>query len=194
MNYFTLFPKIGYTLTEYTDDTFALINRTIPNMTVRLRLENFSANLERIPYVTYRVHEGERPDTLAAKFYGSSGYVWIIFLANNMRDWYDWPMSNDEFQRYIAKKYESVPGALDGVSRSQNLVTRLPETQYFHVIDGVQYGVNEETYLSLAPIQRAILSVYDQEEETNSDRQEIRLIEPAVVASLEEQFLKLMQA
>ena len=194
MNYFTRLPRIPYTATEYTDDTGLPVNRTVPDMTVRFQLQSLVTGSESIPFVTYRIQESERADTIAAKFYGSSQYVWLIFLANNMRDWYDWPMSNEEFENYIAKKYESSAGALDGVARSQNEVTPLPDTQYIQLIDGERYFVNRETYLSLGTAVREIKTVYEQEEEANDTRREIKIVEPRIVPSIENQLDALLRA
>lgn len=193
MDYFNRFPSIPYTLTEYNNNRAFLINRSIPNMTVKLQLQNFSTEVQRLPFVMYRIQDSERPDTIAAKFYGSSHYVWVIFLANNMRNWYDWPMNNFQFQQYMAKKYESAPGLLNGVIRSQNTVTPLPDTKYVQIIDGIKYYVNRETYLTLGIASRSIETVYQQEEEANDVRREIKLIEPRILNTIETKFIDLMQ-
>lgn len=194
MNYFSIFPTLNYTLAETSADGTLAFTRPVPNMTARVRLENFAVDTERVPYQTYRVLNGERPDVVAAKFYGSSEFIWLILLANNMRDWYDWPMGNLEFENYIAKKYESTPGALDGVSRSQNEVNPLPDTQYLRQIGDQEYFVNRETYLGLPPAQRRMITVYAQEEQDNVRRQEIRLITPAAASSIQEQLTRALRA
>jgi hypothetical protein len=194
MNYFSIFPTINYTLAEISGDTSIPISRPVPNMTARVRLENFDLDMEQVSYQTYRIQDGERPDVVSTKFYSSSEFVWVIFLANNMRDWYDWPMGNIEFDNYMAKKYESAPGANDGVSRSQNQLTPLPDTQYLRLIGAEEYFVNRETYLGLSPSQRRLITVYQQEEQENVRRQEIRLLDLAAVRSIQEQLVRVMRA
>lgn len=130
MNYFNLFPTISYTLHEQVNGNVLPVNRTVPNMTIKLRLENFQKDIEGVPFITYRIREGERPDTIAVKHYGSSEFVWIIFIANNMRNWFDWPMTSEEFPRYIAKKYESSTDALDGIVRSQRIGSTIVDSKF----------------------------------------------------------------
>ena len=55
----------------------------------------------------YAIKDGERPDILAKKIYGSQYYDWVILLTNNLVNaQYDWPMSNYELTKVIEKEYE----------------------------------------------------------------------------------------
>lgn len=60
-------------------------------------------------YYPYTISEGERPDIIAANYYDDPRYSWIIYLANDIVDpYYDWPMAQDEFNKYIVEKYGSI--------------------------------------------------------------------------------------
>ena len=53
------------------------------------------------------IQEGERPDTLAQKAYGSPFYDWVILLTNNMVNaQYDWPMSNYAIYKTLEQEYD----------------------------------------------------------------------------------------
>lgn len=195
MRYFSKFPKIAYTLTESESGVPRAISRTVPNMTVSVQLNTLTDLVQTLPFFTYRIQESERPDTLAVKMYGSSEYVWMIYLANNMRDWFDWPLTDREFERYMNKKYESASGQLDGLSRSQltTLGQRLSETQYYQVINGTRYFVNETTYELLpSDDNRGLLTVYAQETAANEKKRTIRIPRYEVIASIIDQFDKAM--
>lgn len=195
MRYFSKFPKISYTLTETETGQSRAIARTVPNMTVSLRLNTLTDTVQTLPFFAYRIQESERPDTLAVKMYGTSEYVWLIYLANNMRDWYDWPLTTVEFERYMNKKYESVPGQLDGLARSQNETAgqRLPGTQYYQVINGVRYFINETTYTLLPDdANRGLLTVYTQEMTHNEEKRTIRIPRYEVISGIIDQFDKVM--
>lgn len=196
MRYFSLFPTIPYAMTEVEADTRRLVTRRVPNMTVTLKFREILESIPSLPYEIYRIQETERPDTLAAKMYGSSEYAWIILLANKMRDWYDWPLTSLEFDTYMNRKYESAPGTNDGVVRAQNLVDgmRLPDTQYYQLINGQRYYVNEETYMTLSLSDRGMVSVYDQELADNDARREIRILNASVVTSVVNQLNTLLKA
>ena len=54
----------------------------------------------------YTIRDGERPDTMAERLYGTSDRDWIIVLTagiTNIRN--DWPLSNYDLYRYVEAKY-----------------------------------------------------------------------------------------
>lgn len=121
MRYFSKFPQVSYALQEQTASRSPiLMTRTVPNMTVKLLLDILEKERTEITY--YRIQDGERPDTVAVQLYGASSYAWILLLVNQMRDWYDWPLTENQFYEYINQKYESQPGANDGVTQAQNKI------------------------------------------------------------------------
>lgn len=63
--------------------------------------------LDRIDvYFDYEIKEGERADTLAHDYYGSSTYTWLIYITNNIYDpYYQWPMTDNQLFEFIEKKY-----------------------------------------------------------------------------------------
>ena len=63
-------------------------------------------------YDKYDVPSGERPEDTAFKHFGSSHYHWIILLTNNITDvYYDWPMSEQDFETFLKDKYTN-PGGI----------------------------------------------------------------------------------
>jgi hypothetical protein len=64
-------------------------------------------------YHPYIVEDGERPDVIAYNYYGDSRYSWLVYMSNNIMDpYYEWPMTQHEFNRFITKKYGSREAAL----------------------------------------------------------------------------------
>ena len=54
----------------------------------------------------YTIRDGERPDTMAERLYGTSERDWIIILTagiTNIRN--DWPLGNYDLYRYVEAKY-----------------------------------------------------------------------------------------
>ncbi len=170
MLYFQEFPHIDYRLTEGGDSVAPVrLSRNVPNMTVKLAMNIFDD--ENLPYVTYRIKDRDRPDTVAAQMYGASRYAWVILLANNMRDWYDWPLDDREFVTYMARKYETTTGALDGLDESRTLVARYEWVR----TDGQVLEVDETAYSALPESDRRIVTVYDDEYAINDARRLIRV-------------------
>ena len=72
-------------------------------------------------YNYYRVTEGERPDVVAARLYGDSTLYWTFFLVNeNLQDFNDWPKSNQQFIRFMDRKY---PGTCLVASNTTDIVS-----------------------------------------------------------------------
>ena len=54
----------------------------------------------------YTIKDGERPDTVAERLYGTSERDWIVILTagiTNIKN--DWPLSNYDLYRYVENKY-----------------------------------------------------------------------------------------
>jgi len=71
-------------------------------------------------YKFYNIKNGERPDIVSGRLYGTSRYYWTFFLLNDhLHDGYRaWPMSQEALQDYMAKEYrgfaiETSPKATD---------------------------------------------------------------------------------
>lgn len=64
------------------------------------------AKLDAVLYYDYTLHEGDTPETIAYKYYGSPHYHWVVLLTNEIVDpFYDWHMSSLLFEEYVTNKY-----------------------------------------------------------------------------------------
>ena len=95
--YFKNFPEIQYTLSDgkivYIKDFFRKS---------KIEQEAVAAITD---YRKYYIRDGERPDVLADKLYGSSDLHWVFFMVNDIENYYDWFKDPDVFERYISKRY-----------------------------------------------------------------------------------------
>ena len=101
MAFFKQFPKVEYDFNrtgvkQNMVDLFRSV-RPLPSF-----LDNYSA------YKFYEVKNGERPDIVSQRLYGTSQYYWTLFVVNDflhdgMRSW---PMSQEDLYTYIEKEYE----------------------------------------------------------------------------------------
>lgn len=63
-------------------------------------------------YDPYYINNGERPDQISWKLYNDEQYYWIILQINQIIDYYDqWPLSQQELDEYIFRKYGGFNGA-----------------------------------------------------------------------------------
>ena len=61
----------------------------------------------------YVILDGERPDTLAEKFFGDSSLDWVVLISAGIINVYDeWPMSDHDLYNFVVDKYgvENVSG------------------------------------------------------------------------------------
>ena len=98
--FFKQFPKVEYDfnrtgIKQNMVDLFRSV-RPLPSF-----LDNFSG------YNYYNIKNGERPDIVSGRLYGTSMYYWTFFLVNDhLHDGYRaWPMSQEALQEYMAKSY-----------------------------------------------------------------------------------------
>lgn len=106
--YFEKFPIITYS------------NNSVVDITKRVALlERVSQN----PYVfyPYDISDNERPDQLSTRYYDDPYKSWLVYIANKIIDpYYEWYLSNDEFNEFIEKKYGSIESAQQKITYYKN--------------------------------------------------------------------------
>mgnify|MGYP002641801702 CR=1 FL=1 len=59
-------------------------------------------------YDLYTIKNGERPEQVSYSLYNDTRYYWILLHINGIVDYYnDWPLSNQDLDAFILKKYGS---------------------------------------------------------------------------------------
>jgi hypothetical protein len=57
----------------------------------------------------YNVLEGETPESVSEKLYGTPEYHWLLLLINNMvNPFYDWPLPDRALRKFIKEKYGDI--------------------------------------------------------------------------------------
>ena len=96
--YFSRMPII-----EYGDDQLQCVDIT-KNVALNQNIAG-----RPVLFYPHEIQHNMRPDVLAYGYYDDSYLEWIIFLANGILDpYYDWYLSDDEFNEFIKKKYGSI--------------------------------------------------------------------------------------
>ena len=102
-NLFTKFPVIYYN------------DNPIVNILAKVKFNELAKKTKAI-YYPYTIAEGERPDVIATNYYDDPRYSWLIYMANDIVDpLYDWPMTNEELDKFIIKKYQSLEKAKEKI-------------------------------------------------------------------------------
>lgn len=193
--------------------------KVAPNILARIQLPP-EALQNRFLFHPYQVVDGDRPDTLAALYYGNDIYDWVVLLANkiiNLRA--EWPLTRQQFGQAITDKYGGLQQASTQITYyhiNTNLVpidqaafSVLPQNAmkyYTRVASSngrLSYGVtsqdiriNKDSF-SILPAEEQVywlpVSAYDDEFEVNESKRFIRLIDEQYVPQLEKNLKQISQ-
>lgn len=99
MNYFNKFPLINYN------------GHMAVNLLTRAQLSPQTRS-QRTIYYPYTIKDYDRVDNLSENYYDSPDYSWLIWMTNDIVDpYYDYPLSDDDFDAYVTDKYGSIADA-----------------------------------------------------------------------------------
>jgi hypothetical protein len=95
-------------------------NNTVVDITERVITLN---NVVKNPYVYYplEVTQGTRADQVADANFNDSYSSWVLYLSNEITDpYYEWPLDDYQFNKFIELKYGSMETAMNKVSYWRN--------------------------------------------------------------------------
>ena len=105
MQYFNEFPVIDYNLSGVNGNT-----KEVTDIWRRVKVRSKIANNVTL-FDKLDVPEGDKPEDIAYKAYGDADYFWVVCLMNNIVNrYYDWPLDEYNFQRYVEDKYSNPDG------------------------------------------------------------------------------------
>lgn len=100
--YFNYFPT-----TFYNNSNTSLALDTVTNIIARFSFEESLKENSAIFY-PYDIQDGDTPEIIANKYYGSSEKHWIVLMFNDIIDpQYDWPLDQRTFISYVNDKYSA---------------------------------------------------------------------------------------
>lgn len=183
--YFTNIPNIYYKFDQITDRSGKKVDKIheklTTNITLRQKLKS-SIRDDLLTFYTYRVKDGERPDTIAQIYYGSVKFTWLVFVSNNIFDpIFEWPMSHSELETHIAKKYGSLDSAISTVHHYEEIIQSYVEAGAGNPrIDERTIEIDSTRFLALSSAGKTntkTITNYDYELNYNEQKKEITLIE-----------------
>jgi hypothetical protein len=175
--YFETFPKRLYDIAN-TGNT-KLVTDIFRRLKVRDSIKDNAALFAR-----YDVQNGETPESVSYKHFGTTDYFWIICLMNDITDrYYDWPLDDMAFEAYVKDKYAN-PGAVHHYEKTQSSGPQIGNgpSDYSHKIE-----VN-----STDPDAQSV-SNYEYEQRLQDERRQIKLLDPAYLNLFVTEFEKLVR-
>jgi hypothetical protein len=207
--YFINFPKTIYSQKD------SKSVETVTNLTTTFSFdENITENS--VLYYQYDVSDGETPEIVAHKIYGSSESHWIILKMNGIIDVKtDWPLDQRSLSVAIDKKY-----ANNGISTSQTgyqwafnnthsyykIETRTIVSSGDKIVDVIQVDANTFANITTSSVQytlpdnnivkidttRNAKTYYQYEVEENDKKRSIKVIKPELVTTITNEFLEVI--
>lgn len=162
--YFSRFPNIYY---EFDIGDGAPVIKAVKDITTNVRVR--TKILENITlFDEYDIREGETPEMISDRIYGSPSYHWVVMLCNQKFNYLtDFPMPHQVFIKYVQEKYGDTLYDIkqyekDGFVVMQDVIGSVPITNY------------------------------DWEERENDKRRRIKLISPRILNQILNEFKTLI--
>jgi predicted secreted protein len=207
--YFKHFPKVYYTPNSEMESLDVLTN-----ITTRFSFEqDFKKNSS--IYYEYSVEDGETPEIVAAKIYGSSEKHWIIMNLNDIVDpMYDWPLTQRNVIKYIDSKYSANASVgqtgYEWAVQTTHSYYRI-ETQTINLNEQVnvaKYQIDANTYATLASsttsytladgnqisiaVTKEPKTYYEYEVDENENKRTIKILKPEIIPAIEKEFKRVL--
>ena len=170
--YFNSFPDIIYDPNRNGD--YQICKNLLRRVAVREKVRTNT-----LLYDTYDVREGESPESLSDRLYGSPDYHWVVLMINDITDRYHgWPMSTPQFLQMIDEKYTNVDEVHHYEITQESGSTKVK----------IDIGTDNTDYPSATPITN-----YEYELERQNQLSRIRLLDPAYLEKFVTEFESLMK-
>lgn len=101
--FFKHFPQVEYNFFVETDKKIARkIQLNVADIFRNVDVDDFAID-NYVTYLLYDIQDGERPDVVSQKLYGTTDYHWTFFVVNNSlkNGLQDWPLSSGQLERFM---------------------------------------------------------------------------------------------
>ena len=177
MAYFDRFPLMTYDMKNNN------VYKLLPNILKRVKLRA-AIKSGVFLFDKFDVPMGDKPEDVAFKFYGDAELHWVILMTNNVTDrYYQWPMTQPQFQEFLEDKYDNPDGIHHyEITRTSGRTTSNGPGDYSHL---VECNSDEDGAVSV--------SNRDYEERLQDQYRQIRLLDPKYITAFTEEFFALIR-
>ncbi len=208
--YFKYFPTTPYSLSNnYTDI------QTVTNLTTGFSFDN-NLTENSVLYYEYTIKDGDTPENLSHKIYGTSENHWIIMKMNNIIDVKnDWPLDQESLVECANTKYSAyanTPGqtgyewARDNTHSYYKVETKTNTFDGSKHIDIIQvdpfayanisvsstdYTLPENSVLRIE-VSKTAKSYFEYENEQNESKRNLRILKPEYAQIVHNEFIRVM--
>jgi hypothetical protein len=183
-------------------------SKVVTNIFTRVRAK-LEAITDRAVFYTYDLLDGQSPEVVAWKYYGSAEYTWVVLLFNNVLDpVFDWVLNHHELDSYIANKYGSLESAHSTPHHHETKELLAPIDGYGYnrgdvvLPSGIEvpsgftfsYGTNASPYEWSGSDAATEFNQYDYEVAQNEKKRSIKLLRRDFLPQFIEEFETLVRS
>ena len=193
MSYFSNLPDVYVRTSSYRQDNvdpYTLAKNIFRRIKIREELDDVI-----LGFSQYTIKNNQRPDEVAGEVYGDMSMDWVVLICNNIINLYEeWPMSEDEMERYIDSEYEEDADSVHHwvTQKITDLKGRTLVKEGRIVPEDYTYTRPDGTLIAKEDTVRPI-SVYDYELENNDQKRNIYLLRKQYLSGFVEEFTSLVQ-
>jgi len=172
-NYFSYFPQIYYDAIG--QGNYKKVTHLLKRVQIKKDLLETGTFFDE-----YIVPAGESPEIVSEKFYGVADYYWVILLLNGVKDrYYDWPLSQSDFEQYVTDKYTNI-----------NAVHHYEKVQD----SGAQTSYDDSHLIQVPSTTAGAIAVtnYEYEQKEQLKKSRIRMLKPELINTFVEEFKTLL--
>lgn len=193
MSYFNNFAVDAYDFQITTDTsrkTYLVVD-IIRNVRIKKEtLENI------LIYDLYTINDGETPELISERLYGSPFYHWTLMLFNERFDYLsDFPLAQRELEEYVDTKYDSGEGIHHYETRQVNNSSGRTLLQPGLIVDSsFTFTYTDSSVQITLPNSQCTIPItnYEYEERVNEEKRTIKVLAPEVMQELFTKFKDLM--
>lgn len=187
----------------------------VTNIMTRFKMED-SIKENSAAYYKYDIQDGDTPEIVAYKYYGSAEKHWIVLSMNNIIDpQYDWPLEYRTLSRYVDSKYSTNNYADTANTNIDGLTWSRQNIHSYYITETTEYSgnnfsqtlqIDSATYANTITGSRTITlqdgnqinqsnvkfskTYYNYEYDNNENKRSIILLKPELALTLEEELRK----
>ena len=202
-----LLPKIFYDLSIENEPSAVVV---IPDLMTRVRLKLSDAD-RKLMLSDYQMLDGESPEIVSMKLYGTMDYHWTIMFINERYDYIsDFPLKYETIEAYCQKKYgaenvfnvhhyEDHNGNIteeytfDWMNTSGAQPTGIPAEQYIWK-EWYKYSNVGTDWVRLKTLQSRVITNFEYEDRLNESKRMIKVIKPNYIGQFVELYENILKA
>ena len=196
MSYFKNFPRIPYEFNINGEPVLINMMDIALNVRARKKLLN-----DVLVYDEYDIEDGETPESISERLYGTPFYHWLIMLVNNKFDYIeDFPRRMVDLEQYVTEKYGAgneyaqhmIGDHPHFVDRNGKVVSKLTREMFESVNSDIPA---EEIDTEFERYERRFSSVSNREfeESLNESKRRIRVIHSDIIERVASELTSLIK-